>query len=136
MNRNKPRVHVGLGIATIFMVFTILCFTILATLSYMSAQSQNNSSLKYEKNMQEYYQGDLKANQQLKEIEKNMQILEAFCEEKDYDYNKVTNEIKYQVKLNHYTDLRVKLFVKDQKLIIKEWKSVHNEKEETHGKDN
>ncbi|MEG0423778.1 MAG: hypothetical protein RR524_04425 [Erysipelotrichaceae bacterium] len=126
MNRNKPRVHVGLGIATIFMVFTILCFTILATLSYMSAQSQNNSSLKYEKNMQEYYQGDLKANQQLKEIEKNMQILEAFCEEKDYDYNKVTNEIKYQVKLNHYTDLRVKLFVKDQKLIIKEWKSVHN----------
>ncbi|MEF9962591.1 MAG: hypothetical protein RR863_06755 [Erysipelotrichaceae bacterium] len=136
MNRNKPRVHVGLGIATIFMVFTILCFTILATLSYMSAQSQNNSSLKYEKNMQEYYQGDLKANQQLKEIKQNMQILEAFCEEKDYDYNKDLNEIKYQVKLNHYTDLRVKLFVKDQKLVIREWKSVHNEKEETHGKDN
>ncbi|MEG2411004.1 MAG: hypothetical protein RSA96_08730, partial [Erysipelotrichaceae bacterium] len=133
---NKPRVHVGLGIATIFMVFTILCFTILATLSYMSAQNQNNSSLKYEKNMQEYYQSDLKANQQLKEIKQNMHILEAFCREKSYDYNKGTNEVTYQVKMNQTMDLRVKVLVKDQELVIKEWKSVHNEKEETHGKDN
>ncbi|MEG2550137.1 MAG: hypothetical protein RSA06_04830 [Erysipelotrichaceae bacterium] len=125
MNKNKPRVHVGLGVATIFMVFTILCFTILATLSYMSAQSQNDTSIEYDKNMKDYYVADLKANQIEADIYKNLNNLEAFCEEKGYDYNKDTETITYIVKMNRYANLKIELAVENEDLVVKQWMRVN-----------
>ncbi|MEF9920276.1 MAG: hypothetical protein RR945_07550 [Erysipelotrichaceae bacterium] len=125
MNKNKPRVHVGLGVATIFMVFTILCFTILATLSYMSAQSQNDTSIEYDKNMKDYYVADLKANQIEADIYKNLNNLEAFCEEKGYDYNKDTKMITYIVKMNRYANLKIELAVENEDLVVKQWMRVN-----------
>ncbi|MEG0958345.1 MAG: hypothetical protein RSC93_06370 [Erysipelotrichaceae bacterium] len=125
MNKNKPRVHVGLGVATIFMVFTILCFTILATLSYMSAQSQNDTSIEYDKNMKDYYVADLKANQIEADIYKNLNNLEAFCEEKGYYYNKDTKMITYIVKMNRYANLKIELAVENEDLVVKQWMRVN-----------
>lgn len=69
MSKGNARVHIGLGAPSIFMVFAILCFTILAILSYISAENQKTQANLYEHNVQEIYNVDMQGDKVRKEID-------------------------------------------------------------------
>lgn len=121
MRQNKPRVHIGLGVATIFMVFMILCFTILATLAFMNAKNQDNTSKKFEQSIQEYYRADAEANHIREKIEENLQNITTFCAEKGYYYNADLCQVEYEVEIDKFSILKVELQIEANKTKIISW---------------
>lgn len=59
----------SIGISLILVVFILLCLITFGTLSYMLAESDNEMSISSAENIVEYYNGDMTAQEMLKEVD-------------------------------------------------------------------
>lgn len=132
--------RVQIGISSLVLIFTVLCLVVFSTLSIASAKSDQNLALKNQQYVMDYYAGDSKAEEMLKEINEKLMDFEATGSGKEKfsilvkqefgdDYQLESNLLTYKVDLNKEQFLLVELKLLDaeatqesnKKYIIKKW---------------
>lgn len=102
---NKPRaMGLNIGSASIIMLFAVLCLTVLAALSLLSANSQYALAQRSANVSKAYYEADFKA----------MEIYERAKNGEDVEYD-------YTVEIDEHQMLDVSLGYKDDELVILRW---------------
>jgi hypothetical protein len=132
--------RVQIGISSLVLIFTVLCLVVFSTLSIASAKSDQNLALKNQQYVMDYYAGDAKAEELLKEINEKLMEFEATesgkrefpllaKQEFGDDYQLESNLLTYKVDLNKEQFLLVELKLlnteatqeSNKKYIIKKW---------------
>jgi hypothetical protein len=81
----KQRIHFGLGITSILVIFVILCIVTFSVLSYVSAKADSSLSSKVSENTADYYNACSRANEKLAVIdEKLSSIADAYGNQAAY----------------------------------------------------
>lgn len=76
---------VGVGYISIMLIFTVICLTILAVLSFQAVYSNNRVSERSEQFTQQYYDADMSAKKTLSELDKiAMEALDGFSFEESF----------------------------------------------------
>lgn len=65
----KYRFGMNIGSASIVLIFSVLCLTLFATLTLLSAKNEMKLTNKYEESVTQYYTADSKAQEDLHHIE-------------------------------------------------------------------
>ena len=120
----------GIGIISIFMVFVVLCFTILSCLSYMKAADDDERIKQQEAYVKAYYQADGEARAIQQKVEKlagDFESERAVNVLKDNHVTQQGDQLLYQITINQKQKLSVTLRVDGQKLQVISWKTISGE---------
>lgn len=118
---NKRRNSIGVGLCSLLMIFTCLCLTIFATLSYLQAKRNLNDSNKIVGSITDYYIADNKASQLVLDLKNNYND-ESFLNENNIEYNNGVYCFSVAISNNKYLD--VELSFDQDKLIVYKWQEV------------
>jgi len=117
---NKKSISIGIGTPSIMMIFTVLCLTIFAVLTFLQANLSLKQSNRYKENTIAYYNADTKAM----EIEINaLEILLSDMENKEEMLENLgieinDNELSYKVDIQEDKTLEVTLIFENNELSI------------------
>ena len=118
MREQKRPMRLNIGSASIIMLFSVLCLTVLAALSLLSANSQWNITKRSASSVAEYYEADLKA-------------VEIFNRVKSGDMSEVTFEtfedntfVDYTVPVNERQSLDIRLLESEGVWTVLSWSAV------------
>ena len=118
MREQKRPMRLNIGSASIIMLFSVLCLTVLAALSLLSANSQWNITKRSADSVAEYYEADLKA-------------VEIFNRVKSGDMSEVTFEtfedntfVDYTVPVNERQALDIRLLESEGVWTVLSWSAV------------
>ncbi|MBU9725765.1 hypothetical protein [Diplocloster modestus] len=113
MLRKRGAGGIGLGAVSILAVFVVLCMTVFSILSFTSARADQKLSEKNAQAVQEYYQAESEAEEQLGILlgEKNIEdflkaAVQEGCEISNEGQNHIVN---YVIKVNEIQDLYVEI---------------------------
>lgn len=118
---NKRRNSIGVGLCSLLMIFTCLCLTIFATLSYLQAKRNLNDSNKIVDSITDYYEADNKASQLVLDLKNNYND-ESFLNENNIEYNNGVYCFSVAISNNKYLD--VELSFDQDRLIVYKWQEV------------
>lgn len=121
----KNSINSGLGISTLLMIFTVLCLTIFATLSYLQANYNYNQTMKIVESTQNYYDADYKAVCLYRELQDKIDadtLTDKWLDENNIEQS--DNTYTYDVQISDTLKLSIELEVNDSKLTIITWKEV------------
>lgn len=120
----------GIGIISIFMVFVVLCFTILSCLSYMKAADDDERTKQQEAYVKAYYKADGEARaiqQKVGKLDGDFESERAMNVLKDNHVTQQGDQLLYQITINRKQKLSVTLRVDGQKLQVISWKTISGE---------
>ncbi len=118
---NKRKVSVGIGLSTLMMVFTVLCLTIFATLSFFQAKRNLKETDLIVNSSVEYYAADYKASVIYKDLLDNLDNLDYLNKN---NVKVEDNVYSYSIKINDTSSLDVKLEYNDGSFTILKWQEV------------
>lgn len=95
MNKNY-RFGMNIGSASLVLIFAVLCLTLFATLTLLSAKNEMNLTNKYSESVTQYYSSDSKA-------EENLQIIQDILSSADKTNTDKTSYIIDQCKKYNFT---------------------------------
>ena len=122
---NKSKISMGIGLSTLMMVFTVLCLTIFATLSFLQANRNLKETDLIVNSSVKYYDADYKASVIYKDLLDNLDNLD-YLNENNIEVE--GNTYSYSVKINATSSLDVKLEYNDGLFTILSWQEVaHND---------
>ena len=113
----------GIGLSTLMMVFTVLCLTIFATLSFLQAKRNLKETDLMVNSSVEYYDADYKASVIYEDLLDNLDNLD-YLNENNIEVE--GNTYSYSIKINDTSSLDVKLEYNDNSLTILKWQEVVN----------
>lgn len=134
MKKRLKAIGLPIGGTSLLMSFILLCLTIFACISFMSANRDYKLSQKTAESLTQYYDADNKAEEILAEIDsslKNNETIEKI-ENNLKDYNiKITKDgniinISYSVAIKDEMELYVAVRFANSKVEILGWKVVNN----------
>ncbi len=142
MSKKHGQVSVPIGTSLILVVFILLCLITFATLSYVSANADNNLSMLTADNSVEYYNADAQAQAKLMTADSVLkEAYETSSNEAEYieyvtqnigeDYTLSTdgdvNKLSFNVSVNEEEILYVLLDLNydEERYSIKEWKLIY-----------
>lgn len=124
---------INIGSASIIMVFSVLCLTVFAVLTFVTANNEYKLSVKSADQVKAYYAADTGATETMAQIENIVRTTSS--------YGLITNEVSslgvttetvsgklelsYSEKMDDYQELHVKLVYDGSKLSVKQWKLVN-----------
>lgn len=124
---------INIGSASIIMVFSVLCLTVFAVLTFVTANNEYKLSVKSADQVKAYYAADESATETMAKIETIVKSSGS--------YGLITNEVSglgvttettdkglilsYAEKMDDYQELRVKLLYDGTRLSVKQWKLVN-----------
>lgn len=124
---------INIGSASIIMVFSVLCLTVFAVLTFVTANNEYKLSVKSADQVKAYYAADESATETMAKIETIVKSSGS--------YGLITNEVSglgvttettdkglilsYTEKMDDYQELRVKLLYDGTRLSVKQWKLVN-----------
>ncbi len=124
---------INIGSASIIMVFSVLCLTVFAVLTFVTANNEYKLSVKSADQVKAYYAADESATETMAKIENIVKTTKS--------YGLITNEVSslgvtteasdgnlvlsYTEKMDDYQELHVKLLFDGSKLSVKQWKLVN-----------
>lgn len=124
---------INIGSASIIMVFSVLCLTVFAVLTFVTANNEYKLSAKSADQVKAYYAADESATETMAQIENIVKTTNS--------YGLITNEVSglgvttetsggnlilsYTEKMDDYQELHVKLLFDGSKLSVKQWKLVN-----------
>lgn len=116
----KKGMHYGIGMISVFMIFVVLSFTMLAVISFINGMDENTISIKQASYVEEFYEADAKAKVIMAKLEDSNQ------EEKMYLLNensieKTDDFYRYSIDVNNKVILEVELFENGDVLEVVEW---------------
>lgn len=123
----RNRSVLSVGISSILMVFVVLCLITFAVLALSSAKADLKYSEQTAERTKQYYEAEMRANQQLVEIDAQLQ------EQYNKDSMEVGKRITFSETINDTSLLEVELEVLDpkeadgQRYRIERWQSVSSE---------
>lgn len=120
---NKSKMSMGIGLSTLMMVFTVLCLTIFATLSFLQAKRNLKETDLMVNSSVEYYGADYKASVIYKDLLDNLDNLD-YLNENNIEVE--GNTYSYSIKINDTSSLDVKLEYNDNSFTILKWQEVVN----------
>lgn len=120
---NKSKMSMGIGLSTLMMVFTVLCLTIFATLSFLQAKRNLKETDLMVNSSVEYYDADYKASVIYEDLLDNLDNLD-YLNENNIEVE--GNTYSYSIKINDTSSLDVKLEYNDNSLTILKWQEVVN----------
>ena len=121
----KGRIHFGIGMISIFMVFVVVCFTIITALTYIKASDQEELSIKHVEHTREYYVADGKARNiqgQLEYLSKDIKELVAYCLQENI--SKDNDTYQYYVDINNKQQLEVTIYLTSLDSHVLSWKTI------------
>ena len=118
---NKRRTSIGVGLCSLMMIFTCLCLTIFASLSYLQAKRNLNQSNKIVESLVSYYQADYKASKLSEELLDKYND-EDFLNENDIEYN--NGVYSFDISFSNNKCLYVSLSIDDGQINIERWQEV------------
>lgn len=120
MNR-RNKVSMGIGLSTLMMIFTVLCLTIFATLSFLQAKRSLKETDKMVNSSVEYYAADYRACEIYEYLEENLDD-ESYLASNNI---KLENDVySYSIKINDTLRLNVELKFENGTLNILKWQEV------------
>lgn len=118
----KTNVNSGMGISMLIMIFTVLCITIFASLTYLQANYNYTEAKNIVSGKEAYFEADYHAVEKYRELkealEKN-EITMQWLEEKKIDHQ--DGKYTYSIKINENQSLKVEL---SETLEIEVWQKV------------
>ena len=120
---NKSKMSMGIGLSTLMMVFTVLCLTIFATLSFLQAKRNLKETDLMVNSSVEYYDAEYKASVIYEDLLDNLDNLD-YLNENNIEVE--SNTYSYSIKINDTSSLDVKLEYNDNSLTILKWQEVVN----------
>lgn len=120
---NKSKMSMGIGLSTLMMVFTVLCLTIFATLSFLQAKRNLKETDLMVNSSVEYYGADYKASVIYEDLLDNLDNLD-YLNENNIEVE--GNTYSYSIKINDTSSLDVKLEYNDNSFTILKWQEVVN----------
>ncbi len=121
MRDRKEGISVGIGMSTFMMIFTVLCLTIFATLTYLQAKHNVEETNQIIEASQAYYAADYKATSIYKTLKTNYLNTEFLTEN---NIIKEENEYSYIVQISDTRELQVTIQENEGKLKIEKWQEV------------
>lgn len=122
---NKRKMSMGIGLSTLMMVFTVLCLTIFATLSFFQAKRNLKETDLIVNSSIEYYDADYKACVVYKDLLNNLDNKDYLAEN---NIEVEGNTYSYSIKINDTCSLDVKLEYNNNSFTILSWQEVaHND---------
>ena len=122
MNK-KSSVSIGIGLSTMMMIFTVLCLTIFATLSYLQAERNLKEVNSIVDSSVEYYNADYKASTIYTYLLEHLdEDISEYCDE-----NKITvedNTYTYSISISNTKKIEVILKKDSKDLKIDSWKEL------------
>lgn len=134
MKKANKHVQVGLGAASILMIFVILCMMVLSVLSYTQAAQEDKTAKREERYQRAYHDADMKADILYELLEKNastyvtwedlLQIpqIKTLCEDKDIVCTPADNLLHVRVSVNNSQRLIITLEKTTDHIVKKSWK--------------
>ncbi|MEE1410954.1 MAG: hypothetical protein U0J83_02920 [Bulleidia sp.] len=117
---DNTMVSIGIGLPTLMMIFTVLCMTVFACITYLQATYNEKESRKIVEASQEYYEAEFQASTLYEKIAQNPEDLELF-QENDIEHD--GNIYRYSVKINETKRLQVTLELAEE-LKILQWQQI------------
>lgn len=124
---------INIGSASVIMVFSVLCLTVFAVLTFVTANNEYKLSTKSADQVKAYYAADESATETMSQIENIVKTTNS--------YGLITNEVSslgvttetsdgnlilsYTEKMDDYQELHVKLLFDGSKISVKQWKLVN-----------
>jgi hypothetical protein len=122
-NMNKK--SIGVGSASIVLVFAVLCLTIFAVISY-AASTSNSALVDVEKNMiQSYYQADVTAEKIFSELLNTGDVPESILGvelESGWDWDLEAEIVSFTVEISEMRELYVAIAFHEDHTDIVEWR--------------
>ena len=118
---NKRRTSIGIGLCSLMMIFTCLCLTIFASLSYLQAKRNLNESSKIVDSLVSYYDADYRASMLCLELKDNYDN-EDFLNENNIEYN--NGVYSFGISFSNNKCLYVGLSLDDGQINIVRWQEV------------
>ena len=139
-NESKRPVGIGTGYLSIMMIFVVLCLTMLAALSYSTAQNEQKYSEKSGDYTKAYYAADLGAKRVLAAVDAaasgydfytDFMFLAELDEIDGVDYTPLPDgiEISWTTPINNRQSIRASVKYSDGGYEITEWRTVYSEYE-------
>ncbi len=122
MNR-KTKVSMGIGLSTLMMIFTVLCLTIFATLSFLQAKRNLKETDRIVNSSVEYYAADYKASIIYDYLKDNLSD-ESYLKTNNIEFK--NNIYSYSIKINDALSLDVELALENETLTVLKWQEVIN----------
>ncbi len=121
MSDKQDGISIGIGMSTFMMIFTVLCLTIFATLTYLQARHNQQETDKIIESTVAYYDADLSASKIYKEL-KTQYTDTTFLE--DNGIEKDGNTYSYTVSISENRELKVTIEENDGKFNIIQWQEI------------
>lgn len=121
MSDKQDGISIGIGMSTFMMIFTVLCLTIFATLTYLQARHNQQETDKIIESTVAYYDADLSASKIYKEL-KTQYTDTTFLE--DNGIEKDGNTYSYTVSISENRELKVTIEENEGKLNIIQWQEI------------
>jgi hypothetical protein len=122
--KNERRPGFNVGSASIIMVFSVLCLTIFAVLSVVTANSDLNLTRRASSAIQDFYTAEYRAETRalsIKEAMDNGADADAAASGEGAIYDASSGTISYTEAVDHRRELRVTLLLEDGALSINNW---------------
>jgi uncharacterized protein YxeA len=121
MSDKQDGISIGIGMSTFMMIFTVLCLTIFATLTYLQARHNQQETDKIIESTVAYYDADHTASKIYKEL-KTQYTDTTFLE--DNGIEKEGNTYSYTVSISENRELKVTIEENEGKLNIIQWQEI------------
>ncbi len=127
MRERKEGISVGIGMSTFMMIFTVLCLTIFATLTYLQAKHNLEETTQIIEASQAYYEADYTATSIYKTLKTNYSNTTFLTEN---NITKEENKYSYIVQISDTRELQVTISENEGKLKIEKWQEIANTSED------
>lgn len=130
--KQKGSFRLGIGTISIFMVFIVLCFTILSCIAYMKASDDDERSKQQLDYIQAYYQADGKARKIQASLIAQLSNLDTDADQAFLSEAKVIrtgNEFYYEVAIRAQQKIAVTLRLEADTIKVVSWKTISSEEE-------
>lgn len=137
----KYRFGMNIGSASLVLIFAVLCLTLFATLTLLSAKNEMKLTCKYEESVTQYYAADSKAQEDLQCIENILlsasktsanktTYIKNQCEKYNFTYTQKNNKIYIIFNENINTEQILHVSIKvnsinNKKYEIMQWKKIN-----------
>ncbi len=121
MRERKEGISVGIGMSTFMMIFTVLCLTIFATLTYLQAKHNAQEVDRIVEASQAYYEADYTASSIYKALKTNYDDSTFLTEN---NITKEGNQYSYCVQISQTRELQVTIQENEGKLKVEKWQEI------------
>lgn len=122
MSKHSP--HIGLGTASLIVIFTVLCLTVFALLTLLTARNERTLAVRTAQTVQQYYEADARAAHIRRAVEQAASTGELPARVDDIALEQTKGEVRFACPIGDNLRLAVTLSIApDGATEVREWQT-------------